>query len=91
MAQIKDEIWLRHQLKEVERLQKGIIVQQSRADESLDKLQKESAVLLKKIGEVDSIVGGFVSPELEQGLIELALRAKSIDEKVSDIPPCSED
>jgi hypothetical protein len=75
------------QLKEIETLQRAIVLQQSKADENLEKLQKQSAIVLAKINELCFSLGFYVSPELEQAVKEVSLRAASIDEKVQDTPP----
>ena len=82
---IVSDAWIRQQLKDIEKLQRGIVVQQSKADESLARLKKESALILKKIDEVDAAVGDYISPELEKAVKETAVRVVSIDKKVLDI------
>jgi hypothetical protein len=93
---MKEDAWTKKQLKEIEQLQRGIIVQQAKIDdqhakidETLDTVKKESALVLKKINDLDGPdLDPLVTPELEQMVKVVSARAKTIDRKVSD-DPCS--
>lgn len=92
---MKDDAWTKKTLKEIEQLQKAIVAQNTRIDDTLQTVRKESALALKKISDLGDAGGGgggggaaFVSPELEQAVKVVAVRSKSIDEKVSDEPSC---
>lgn len=81
--------WM-NQLEEIKRLQRGIVAQQSQADENLEKLKKSSAVILQKVDELGDAMHGRVrniSPELEAAIKVVSARATSIDEQVPDVSP----
>jgi hypothetical protein len=85
-----NEAWIRQQLKDIEKLQRSIVLQQSKADENLAELQKISAIVLAKIDDLDDLMGGSVSyviPELEQAIKMVSVRAISIDKQVADLSP----
>lgn len=88
MKIMKEDVWTKKTLKEIEQLQKAIVAQNTRIDDTLETVKKESALALKKIKDLEDASGGggvaFVSPELEQAIKVVAVRSKSIDEKVSD-------
>lgn len=88
---MKEEAWIKKQLQEIEQLQRLILGQQTRIEDTFVSVRKESALALKKISDLDDAINGgtaYVSPELEQAIKVVSVRAVSLDKKVSD--ECSE-
>lgn len=97
---MKDILILR-QLKEVEKLQKAIAVQQKSVEEALvdseemlsairedyDKLHAATLIIAQKISGLEDAAGGQnnVSPALEAAVKAVAARAVVIDAKVDDL------
>ena len=89
---MKQDAWIKKQLQEIEGIQRLILGQQTRIEDTFVAVRKESAMVLKKIRELENLPDNgdvFISEELERVINVISVRAKTIDEKVSDTPVCA--
>lgn len=85
MGTISDA-WVRKQLHEVEKLQKIIVSTQREMEKELGRIRDTTNVIFSKISDIDEALEGNLSPELEKAVKQVAMRAVSIDQKVTDQP-----
>jgi hypothetical protein len=71
-------------LSEVQKINRRLIAMQAEHDARFDQLDEQLDEILKEV-EGKPIENRYVSPELEEAIKKVALRATSIDQKVSDL------
>jgi hypothetical protein len=66
-------------LKEINQIDKLIILLQNSINQSFEDVHRQLLLILKRMEDAEE---DYVSPELEQAIKTVALRARSIDEQV---------